>query len=255
MKSIMNVLKQVSFLAIISIALLSCSKDNVNDPAQVSVKIEGVSSSVSNGRVSTNLIINQALIGVTKIELEMEDEHHDSSDDHGSRTGSDDNSGDDTDDDSFGEFEIKGNWIVNLLDGTSSPELPAMGIEPGQFNEVKIVMSPIIEDKYSVVFKASYTNDGGEEVPVEIMLSNVIIFKVENDKGLSFSSEKLNELIVQLDLDKWLSQIDLNTLDIEDGKIRISIEHNETEIEKIKINIKNNCISGSDDHKGKDDDD
>ena len=58
------------------------------------------SSSVSNGRVSSNLIITQALIGVTKIELEMEDEHHDSSDDHGSRTGSDDNSGDDTDDDS-----------------------------------------------------------------------------------------------------------------------------------------------------------
>ena len=251
----MNVLKQVSFLAIIAIALLSCSKDNVNDPAQVSVKIEGVSSSVSNGRVSSNLIITQALIGVTKIELEMEDEHHDSSDDHGSRSGSDDNSGDDTDDDSVGEFEIKGNWIVNLLDGTSSPELPGMGIEPGQFNEVKIVMSPIIEDKYSVVFNASYTNDAGEVVPVEIMLSNVIIFKVENDEGLSFSSEKLNELIVQLDLDKWLSQIDLNALDVENGKIRISIDHNESEIEKIKINIKNNCSSGSDDHQGKDDDD
>jgi len=87
------------------------------------------------------------------------------------------------------------------------------------------------------------------------MLSNVIIFKVENDEGLSFSSEKLNELIVQLDLDKWLSQIDLNALDVENGKIRISIDHNESEIEKIKINIKNNCSSGSDDHQGKDDDD
>ena len=225
----MNVLKQVSYLAILAIGLMSCSKDNENDPAKVSVKIEGVSSSISNARVSSNLNISQALIGVTKIELEMEheDEHHNSSDDHGSRTGSDDDSGDDSDDDSEGEFEIKGNWIVNLLDGTSSPELPAMGIDPGQFNEVKIVMSPIIEDKYSVVFKASYTNDSGKEVPLEIMLSNVIIFKVENNEGLSFSSEKLNELIVQLDLDKWLSQIDLNALDVENGKIRISIDHNE----------------------------
>lgn len=253
----MKALKQVSYLAIIAIALLSCSKnnDNVNDQARVSVKIEGVSSSVSNGRVSSNLIISQALIGVTKIEMEMENELHDPSDDHGSRTGSDDDSGDDTDDDSVGEFEIKGNWIVNLLDGTSDPELPAMGIEPGQFNEVKIVMSPIIEDKYSVVFNATYTNDSGIEVPVEIKLSNVIIFKVENNEGLSFSSEKLNELIVQLDLDKWLSQVDLNALNVEDGKIRISIDHNETEIEKVKINIKENCGSGSDDHKGKGDDD
>ncbi len=252
----MKSIKQLLFLSIITIALISCSKDNANDPAQLSVKIEGVSSSVSNGRVSSNVVISEALIGVTKFKLEMEgeDDHHDSSNGNDSESGDDDGSDDDDNGDhnnSSTEFKAEGKWIVNLLDGTSTPDLPVIGIEPGQFTEAKIVLSPIIDDQYSVVFKATYTNDLGEEVPVEIMLSNEIIFKVENDAGLSFSADKLNELVVQLELDKWLSEVDLNALKMENGKIRISIDHNEGAIDKISINIKGNCGSRSDDHQHK----
>ena len=50
-----------------------------------------------------------------------------------------------------------------------------------------------------------------------------------------------------MDLDKWLSEVDLSTLDAENGKIKISVDHNEGEIEKIKISIEDNCGSKSDD--------
>jgi len=242
----MKRIKRFYLVSVLAVVLFSCSSGNENDPALLSVKFEGTSSSVSNGRVSGGLEITEALIGVTKIEFEMEyeDEHHSSSDDSGSRTSHDD------DDDDEHEIEIKGNWVINLLDGTSEPDLPTMSIDPGQFNEIKIVLSPIIDGQYSVIFKAVYT-DGDNTTPVELMLSNEIIFKVEHNTGFVITSEKLNEIIVQLELDKWLSEIDLSSLDAENGKIKISIDHNSGEIEKIKINIKGSCGSKS----GDDDDD
>jgi hypothetical protein len=243
----MKNLKQYYLIAILAVLSVACSNDNTaNDPALLSFKFEGVSTSISNGRVASQLEITEAQIGVTKIEFELEheDEHHNSSsNDDDKQSGNDDNKSDDSE---F-ELELKGNWVVDLLDGTSNPDLPVMSIDPGQFNELKIVLSPIIDGKYSVVYKANLTDDLGNQVPVEILLTSEIIFKVYDDAGFVVSSEKLNEIIVKLELDKWLSGIDLSSLNVENGKIKISIDHNEGEIEKIKINIKDHCGSGSDD--------
>lgn len=254
----MKRIKQICIVSVLAIALFSCSSGDENDPAQLSIKFNGATTALSNGRVSSSLDITEALIGVTKIELEMEheDEHHNSSDDSGSRTshGGDDDD-DDDDNDGENEIEIKGSWVVDLLNGTSEPDLPTMSIDPGQFNEIKVVLSPIIEDQYSVVFKATYTDDNGAQIPVELMLSNQIIFKVKSNSGFVISAEKLNEIVVQLELDKWLSEIDLSSLDAENGKIKISIDHNEGAIDKIKINIKDHCGAKSGDHNDDNDDD
>ncbi len=136
----MKRIKRFYLVSVLAVVLFSCSDENDNDPAQLSIKFEGTSSSINNGRVSSSLDITEALIGVTKIEFELEhdDGQHNSSDDDGARTSTNDDDDDDSDDEN--EIEIKGNWVVNLLDGTSDPELPTMSIDPGQFNEMKIVI-------------------------------------------------------------------------------------------------------------------
>lgn len=245
----MKRIKRFYLFSVLAIVLFSCSSGNENDPARLSVKFKGTASSISNGRISSSWDITEALIGVTKIEFEME--HDDDDDDNsGSRIS---HGGDDIDDDDESEIEIKGNWIVNLLDGTSDPELPGISVDQGDFNEIKVVLSPIIDDQYSVIFNAVFTDDHGMQTPVEVMLSNQIIIKVKDDAGFVVTAEKLNEIIIELELDKWLSEIDLASLDVENGKIKISVDHNEGEIDKIKINIKSHCGASDDDEDNDDD--
>jgi hypothetical protein len=206
------------------------------------------------------------MIGVTKIELEHELEY-DSGDDDGYDDGyddnyddSDDSSGDDDSDDYDGsddfEVEIKGRYVVDLLDGTSSPGIPAISVTPGFYNEIKIELSPILDGGYSVILKGSYTDNQGVQRPVELMLKHFFELKIENHKGFDLDAVKLNQILVLFDLESWFSSVDMEALIDEDGMIRINLETHHDVSNQVKFNIEDHCRSGSDDDDdGKFDDD
>jgi len=222
----------------------ACAEVENAEGARVGLIMKSARYGISNGRVTNAWDITEAMLGVTKIELENE---FDDDDHSGSRVSHDGDDDDSADDDAF-ELEIKGNFKVNLLDGTSTPPIPEVDVPPGVYNEVKLDLSPILDGGYSVILKANYTDDNGIEHPVELMLDQQFEIKIESHKGFDVDIQKLNQVLLLFELEKWFAGIDLAGLEDNDGVIRISFEDHAATAGQVKINIDTHCKSGSDDN-------
>ena len=112
------------------------------------MKATTTTSTINSGaRVAESTIdFTNALIGVTEIELESleigEDDHHSGgdSDDDSDYDGEDDD-GDDSDEGENhheGEFEIEyqGQFVVDLIAGTSDPDFGIADLIPGTYKEI-----------------------------------------------------------------------------------------------------------------------
>jgi len=239
MKSLTNVF----LVFVFAFWMISCSEGDLNEgPAQVAVKLQGTTQSQGNARINGQMEIKEAMFGVTKIELERE--FDDESGSNGDE--SDASDGDNSSDDDF-EIEVKGNFKVDLLNGTSNPDIPVISVDPGVFTEVKVDLSPILEGGYSVILKADYVDDNGVVHPLELMLDQMFEIKVGNHNGFAVDTEKLNQVLLLFNLESWFTDINLSNLMDEDGVIRIDIETDDATMTKVKINIDDNCKSGSDD--------
>jgi len=245
----MKSLKNVILVFLFTFWMMSCSDGDLNDQAaRVAVKLQGTTQSGLGARINGQMEIKEAMFGVTKIELEREFDHISGNGDD-DNDDSDDSGNDDANDSSDSEFEIeiKGNFKVDLLNGSSTPEIPVLSVDPGEITEVKVDLSPILDGGYSVILKADYVDDNGVVQPLELMMDQMFEIKVENHNGFTVDTEKLNQVLLLFDLESWFTDINLNNFMDEDGVIRIDIESDDDTMNKIQINIDDNCKSGSDD--------
>ena len=108
--------------------LTSCDESNDPTLSQVSLEMKAVTTSSTvnpTGRTSaTDLEFTEAFVGVTEVELEYEVES---------------DSDEDEDEEEY-EIEFEGNYIVDLLNGTSDPEFGISELPPGLYEELEIEM-------------------------------------------------------------------------------------------------------------------
>ena len=228
-------------LAGLMLLLGSCGESV--DPALSDIKLEmkattQLSTINTNARVAnTGIEFTEVLIGVTEIEFESLEESQDDGgndsfndvwDDDGWNDDSD-NHNDDSDNHDSDEYEIEfeGQFIVDLLKGTSNPDFGIADIAPGIYKELEVRVSPIMDDGNSIVVKFNYQPEGMDPVSVEYSTNKEIKFEIENSSGIKLDGNALTQILILFDLDRLFAGIDLSIAVTDtDGIIRINSTSN-----------------------------
>lgn len=251
-----KLLKTVVVTLFIGLAVIMQSCNN-NDPGLSDIRLEmkattALSTINSSGRVmNSGLVFTDVVIGVTEIEFETfeEDEAEDNGD-------VEDNDGDGEDDNE--EVEYEGEFVVDLIAGTSTPDFGEATIAPGIYEEMEIELSPILDGGLSMFVAFDYTPDGAvDAIRYEYSTSAEMEFEIEPEGGFILDEGALNQMLVLIDLDAMFANIDLNTATADvDGVVRINNSSNTDLANQIAVNLADVMEGGEDeDGDGEIDDD
>lgn len=237
MKNLLIAITLVLFL------ITSCGESVDSVKGEVSLEMKAVSNLNtinSNGRVAeTGIEFTEVLLGVTEIELESESEAYDNDENEYEY-----------------EIEFEGQFIVDLLNGTSDPDFGISNVFPGEYNELEIQVSPILDDGNSISIKFNITMEGADPVPVELSTSKEFEIEIEHEGGFKVDLNDINQILVLFDLDKLLGNLDLSSLKIdEDGVLRINENSNKTALMSIWQALYHAFDAGEDNDDEFDDDD
>jgi len=244
-------------------------------PGRSNVKIrmmaeKGTSSgSLMSGRVATDTIVfSKALIGISELEFktleEDGDDHKDCDstrmdDDDSDRKGpgSNDNedksgSGSHDDDEDDQEAQLKGDFVFDLISGTSSPNFE---VTPGVYKKIEIKTAPILADGKSA-FIAFDATQGSETFKVEFSTKAKMELELKQYGGFKVDSSAMNQILVLLKLNVLFAGIDFSQAVVDaDGVIRINETSNTRLFYQIKGKLEESFEAGEDhNHDGKIDD-
>ena len=254
MMKMMKKITLVSALAISVSLIQSCddsSDDNnpITNEAQANFEMRAVTTqsnlSPVEGRVTaTGYTFTEVIAGVTEIELEtLEEKNQEAA-----------NGYEDEDD----EIEFEGNFIVNLLTGTSDPDFGLSEILPGIYEEVEVSFENILEDNNSLIAKFYKVTDGSPDTTfVEFATEEEFEIEIEDDEeGFVLDNGTITSIFVTLDLDVLFGAIDLNSLiPDQDGVIRINEDSNSEVMENIIDKLEEALDSYDEDYDDDDNDD
>jgi hypothetical protein len=240
-------------LSIVALIVLLPSCKSYNDDVnplnagmtRVSVRMLATSSMAgfgAAGRTSTtsrltsgdSVTFESMLLGVSKLKFDLKDTTQDDStrcgDDDGRTTdpgrilhGGDGDEDEDEDDSTKLNFE--GAFVVDLLNGTSTPDFGIAQVVPGVFSEIEIKLAPILPDSNSIFVKGTVFIDS---IPYHIEFSSHMrmSFKIHSKEGIELNGS-LNSILVELDLDRFFENINLASAQVDDdGVIRINPSFN-----------------------------
>jgi len=213
----------------------SCD-DNSLAPEGLQLKMKATTTSSrisSSGRTqSTGYSFEQALIGVRKFEFETTED-------------------DDLVDDS-NEVEFEGNYVVDLIAGTSDPEFVNGKLLPGFYEEFEIELGNSLANGNSVFIVFKYKPAEGDSITVEFSSKSKLEFEYEDDKGFEIQEGSLKNFLVLFNLDVLFTGVDLSNATVsDDGIVRINDTTNTALANIVKNNFDDSCKGGDDD----DDDD
>ncbi len=242
-----NQFKTIVFALLLAFGLMleSCTK---NEPGLGNVKMEmkattALSSINPGGRtMATDLVFTEVKVGVTEIELETLEENQ--KEDSGEI---DDKDGDGEDDNEDIEFE--GEFVVDLLAGTSTPDFGVAEITPGVYEEIEMNLEPIMEGGLTMFIAFDYT-PAGDTVAVRYEYSNnySLEYELESDTGIEISDATANQLLVVFNLDALFAGVDLDAATADsDGVVRINDSSNADLSAQIADNLDSVMEGGEDD--------
>lgn len=227
-----------------SLWLVGCNNDDVaTEGVKLQMKAVASVSTINDGRVNaTSLEFNEVLLGVKEIEFETleEDDQEDIDDDN-------DGENDDGEDDDE-EIEFEGSYVVDLINGTSTPDFGLATLQPGVYEEIEIELGPVLPNNNTVFIAFTYTPDGGSAVEVEFSTKKEIEFEIEDEtNGFQLDANTLTNILVLLDLDVLFSSVDLSTAEADgDGVIRINDTSNSKLVLQILSKLDDSCEAGED---------
>lgn len=214
-------MKQTILIAFFSISILmiqACGEDeDLPTNAQASFEMKAVSntSTLANGRVeAVGYTFTEVFAGVTEIEFEtLEEEEEEEA-----------NGGESEDE----EVEFEGNFVINLLTGTSDPDFGLAELLSGVYQEVEMEFDNILEGEKTIVVNFYFIAEGSTDTTfVEFSSAEELEIEIENEAGFVLDDSVVNLILVTLDLDILFGSIDYNTLAVdEDGVIRINEDSN-----------------------------
>jgi hypothetical protein len=244
-----NLLKTAILVFFMSIVLLMQSCNN-NEPGLSDIKLTMKASTALStinpgGRVmNTGLVFTDIMLGVTEIEFETLEEN--TAEENGDV---EDNDGDGEDDNE--EIEFEGNFVVDLIAGTSTPDFGVADIAPGIYEEIEIELSPILDGDITMFIAFDYTPDGATDaVRYEYSTSAEMEFELEKEGGFLLDENTLTQILVIIDLDAMFANIDLNTAIADvDGIVRINNDSNTDLANQIAANL-GDAMHGGEDEDG-----
>ncbi len=234
MKSILKLL----LAALIIVYAGSCTK--ITDTG-ITLKIKGISTlpAVKKSTAVEGYTFSEALMGIKEIEIEAE---------------SADEESDDYDD---VEYEFEGKYVVDLLTGTSSPDLGLADLQPGTYNELEAETAQILEGGNTLILKGTYTDAAQNVHTFEFSTDDEIELEIESDEGFVLAEGEVLDMIVNIYLPMLFEGVDFSTAtENADGVIIINDSSNPSLAWKINNNIDHVAeIEIDDDDDDADDDD
>ena len=226
----------------------SCAEDEtistITNEAQASFEMRATTTTPANagGRLAnTGYTFTEVYAGVTEIELETLEENQQED-----ALGEDENE----------EVEFEGNFVINLLTGTSDPDFGISTIQPGVYEEVELEFENILEGNKTLIVNFNYTPAGATEPTfVEFSTAEEFELELENEAGFVLDAGMVNPILVTLNLTELFAAVDLSTLMAdEDGVIRINETSNSSAMDSIVEKLEVALEAEEDDDEDDDDD-
>ncbi len=201
--------------AILVTFAVSCSK--INDTG-ISLKFKATTALPAGvkGEGTTGFTFTEAMLGIKEIEIKREDELLDDGD---------------------LEFDFKGNYIVDLLTATSTPDLGFSEFLPGVYNKFESETAPVLTDGKSISIKGSYSNTGGGPYNFEFSSTSEFEFEFESDSGFVLTEGVVFDMLININLPLLFQGVDFSKATANPSGVIII---NETSNNSIASEIKNN---------------
>jgi hypothetical protein len=255
----MKSLLKLSGIILVLATLFACTK---NDETGISLKVIGTYtpeslsmatamdspaksselSSQGTGIAAEGFTFTEALLGIREIEIEGEEEHETEEPDDESEAEN--------------EFEFEGNYLIDLLTGTSTPELGFENFIPGIYTNFEAETAGIIDGNKTVSMKGTYTDAGSNNYKFEFSTTAEIEFEYETETGFELTEGTILELVVKINLPAIFEGVDFSSATVNADNVIIINESTNIEILNIiKSNVRNMAEMEEDDDDGDDHDD
>lgn len=238
------------FPVIAALALGSCNENDTPAAAKVQLEMKATTSlskiSASGRSMATGLIFREILVGVTELEfetleeniLEEENDAHDGEDHDGESENE--------------EIEFEGQFVVDLIQGISTPDFGAAEILPGLYEEMEIEIGPVLDSGNSVFIAFEIPQEGADTLRIEYSSSSEIEIEIERDAGFHLDGGSLHQMLILFDLDSLFAGIDFSQAIADtDGVIRINEASNADLALLIESNL-DSALDAGEDHDGDD---
>jgi hypothetical protein len=244
MKSILKI--AATGLMVISIASCTKSPDNTVTTG-IALSISGITTSpASTGMgmksaaiATTGFTFAEALIGIKEIELKRKEEHL-----HDTLTPRDT---------VHGEFHFKGKYLIDLLAGTSTPDLGLASFVPGTYNKFESSTARLIDGGKSISVKGSYTDLSSKVFNFDFSTRGMFEFEFESDSGFVLTEGNILQMVVNVNLPALLANIDFSTATADANNVIVINETTNIELfKRIKHNLRRMGEMHEDHHHDKD---
>jgi len=163
--------------------------------------------------------------------------------------------------DNFNQISLNGPFLIDLITGTSNPEIGAFDVEPGIYKRIDVRLDDAEADDglvsgnddlldNTLVVKGSFDYDGNTNRNFTFILKFNEDIRFEEPGGISINEGETKDIILNLKVDEWLSNINITEC-LDDGDIvlegsgdLIINDNNNNDCNNfegtIKANIKNN---------------
>lgn len=239
-----------AFLIALCMILSGCTESDAPAAARVQLEMKAstsVSKISSSGRsMASGLVFREILVGVTELEFETleedqreeEDDAHDGEDHDGEMENE--------------EIEFEGEFAVDLIHGTSTPDFGIAEIIPGLYEEMEIEIGPVLEGGKSVFIAFEIPRQDADPLKFEYSYSGELEIEIERDAGFHLDGGSLNQMLILLDLDLLFGNIDFSQAVADtDGVIRIHSTSNADLASLIGANF-HAVFEAGEDHDGDD---
>ena len=240
----------ILFLIACCIMLGGCTESDAPATARLQLEMKAstsLSKISSSGRsMASGLVFTEILIGVTELEFETleEDQREEEDDAH---------DGEDHDGETENEeIEFEGEFAVDLIHGTSTPDFGIAEILPGVYDELEIEIGPVLEGGKSVLIAFEIPRQDADPLRFEYSYNGELEIEIERDAGFHLDGGSLNQMLVLVDLDLLFGNIDFSQAVADaDGIIRIHSTSNANLASLIAANI-HAVFEAGEDHDGDD---
>lgn len=235
----------LGFLIAAGIILGSCSENDAPSNAKVQLEMKATTSlskiNASGRAMATGLIFRKILVGVTELEFETLEENH--LEEENDAEDGDDHDGEQENE----EIEFEGPFVVDLIQGTSTPDFGVADLLPGLYEEMEIEMGPVLDGGISLFIAFELPREGADALKIEYSNSNKIEMEIETDAGFQVEGGALNQFLILFDLDSLFSGIDFNQAVVDaDGIIRINASSNADLAALVEANLNHTLEAGED---------
>jgi len=189
-----------------------------NDPGLNSLKVDMVAETSSSSRALTGgriasegdtVIFNSFLLGVTEVSLKGKEYGHSKcrNDDDDDNHEGDDDSDSDQEENSKNKWRVEGEFAVDVLAGTSTPDMSA-DLPPDSitFHKMEIEFGPILPESNSVYISALVIRNG-DSIKVDFATRRKFEIHLKRKRGLQINPS-LDKLLVAFSIDKLFANVD-----------------------------------------------